>query len=501
MSDRHAPSGPAPHRWWALALVCVTTLMLVLDVTVVIVALPDIQTSLHTNLSSLQWIIDAYTIALATLLLTMATLGDRLGRRRLFVAGTALFTLGSLACALAPSALALDVFRGVQGIGGAVLFGVGLPIIAATFPAGRGRNGAIAAFGASSGTALALGPLLGGLLIEAFGWRSIFYVNVPIGIFVLIAAVRRLPESRDPDAGRPDWWGTATVTVAAFALVLALVRGHAEGFGSPLIPGLFALAAVAFVAFVRAERTVAAPMLDLDLFRSPTFAANAGVAFAVPAVLVGALTYLSLYVQNTLGHNPVGAGLRIVPLTAMSFAVAVGAAFLLNQLPARPLVAAAAGFTAVGLLAMAHLHAGSTWTALIPGMLLCGVGLGLASTVVNQVALAAVPPERSGMAGGAINAIKQIGVAAGVAGLGALFAARAAAGTVHELTAGRSFPVGPARRIGAAVGQGAGNRVVPAVPVSVRPLVEHAARVGTTTGINAVLVVGRSSRWAPPSVC
>jgi EmrB/QacA subfamily drug resistance transporter len=472
---------------WALAVVAVTTFMLVLDVTVVVVALPDIQADLHASLSSLQWVIDAYTLALATLLLTAATLGDRLGRRRLFLVGTALFTVGSMACALAPSAMALDVFRGLQGIGGAVLFGVGLPIIAAAYPEGRARNGAIAAFGAASGTALALGPLIGGLLTQTLGWRAIFYLNIPIGIVVMFAAARRLSESRDPAARRPDWPGTVAVIVASSTLVFGLVRGNEEGWSSLLIVSLLGVAAAAFVAFMVIETRTAQPMLDLGLFRSASFTVNACVAFTVQATLVGALTYISLYVQNTLGFDPIGAGIRILPFTAVSFAVAIAAGLLLNHLPIRPLVAASSGFTAAGLVVIAHLDAGSTWTALIPGLLLSGVGLGLASTVVNQVALAGVPPERSGMASGAINALKQIGVAAGVAGLGALFATRAAASTADILTQEPAFPRDAAHAIGDAVSNGAGMRVLAEVPPAMRPVIEHAVRVGTTTGLNAIL--------------
>jgi EmrB/QacA subfamily drug resistance transporter len=497
LTDIRSERRPVAYRGrWALALVAVTTFMLVLDVTVVVVALPDIQAGLHASLSNLQWIIDAYTLALATLLLTAATLGDRLGRRRLFLVGTALFTVGSMACALAPSALLLDVFRGLQGIGGAVLFGVGLPLIAAAYPEGRSRNGAIAAFGAASGTALALGPLIGGILTQTLGWRAIFYLNVPIGIVVMFAAARHLCESRDPAATRPDWPGTAAAILASSTLVFGLVRGNEEGWRSPLIVGLLAIAVAAFAAFVVIENRTAQPMLDLGLFRSAPFTVNACVAFTVQAALVGALTYISLYVQNTLGFDPIGAGIRILPFTAVSFAVAIAAGLLLNHFPILPLVAASSGFTAAGLVAMAHLDAGSTWTALIPGLLLSGVGLGLASTVVNQVALAGVPPERSGMASGAINALKQIGVAAGVAGLGALFATRAAAATAGTLARQPTFPRDAAHAIGDAASNGAGMRVLAEVPAPLRSVVEHAVRVGTTTGLNTILFAAAGAALA-----
>jgi len=259
---------PAHRRGWTLMLVSVTTFMLVLDITVVVVALPAMQAGLHTGLSGLQWVIDAYTLALAALLLTAGTLGDRIGRRRLFLIGTVVFTAGSLACAAAPSGPALDAMRVLQGLGGAALFGVGLPLIAAAYPAGRPRNGAIAVFGAASGTAVALGPLIGGLLTQTLGWRAIFYLNVPIGILVLLAAWRRITESRDPTARRPDWAGTTTATAASFLLVFALVRGNTAGWGSQMIIALLACAAAALAAFLFIEMRVAEPMLELALFRN-----------------------------------------------------------------------------------------------------------------------------------------------------------------------------------------------------------------------------------------
>lgn len=479
----------AQRPGWTLTLVSVTTFMLVLDITVVVVALPDMQSTLYTDLPGLQWVIDAYTLAVAAFLLTAATLGDRIGRRRLFSIGTAVFTIASLACAMAPAAAVLDGFRVVQGLGGAVLFGVGLPLIAAAYPEGRARNGALAIFGAASGTAVALGPVIGGLLTQTLGWRSIFYLNVPIGIFVLLAAWRRLVESHDPTARRPDWMGTTAVTIAAFTLVFALVRGNAQGWGSPIIVASFAGAGAAFAGFVVIELRVAAPMFDLALFRNASFAANACVAFTVQATLLAALTYLSLYVQNTLGFDPIGAGIRFLPFTAVAFIAAIAAGPLLDHLPSRFLVAASAGFAAAGLLVLAHLNVNATWPALVPGLSLAGIGLGLVSTVVNQVALAAVPPERAGMASGAINSIKQIGVAAGVAGLGAVFTNRAATTVTDHLAGAPTPPAAEIHALSTQVANGAGARVAAAAPPALRPVVDAAARAGTISGLNLILLL------------
>lgn len=483
---------PAPRARWTLALVCVTTFMFVLDITVVILALPAIQTSFRASLNSLQWVIDAYTLALAALLLTAATLGDRLGRRRLFLVGTAIFTASSLACALAPSVAFLDVSRVVEGIGGAVIFGVGLPLIAADYPKGQSRDRALAAFGAASGGAIALGPLIAGVLIGTVGWRYIFFLNVPIGIAVISAAWTHLAESRDAAATRPDWWGTTTITASLVALVFGLIQANHDGWTSPTIIALFVTAAVTFAVFVVIERHQAEPMLDLTLFTRASFATNGLVAFTTQATLLAALTFLSLYVQNTLGYSALGAGVRFLPFTVVTVAVALAASRLLGRIPSRLLLAVTAAFAAAGLAAMAHLNATSTWTALIAGFVLGGVGLGLVSTVVNQVALDAVAPERAGMASGATNALKQVGVAVGVAALGAVFIARTTTAATQQLAASR-LPADTLHAIITAIASGAGQTVLPHLPARVRPLVGHAAAVATASGLNLVLLCGAAT--------
>jgi len=344
-------------------------------------------------------------------------------------------------------------------------------------------------FGAASGSALAFGPLLGGLITDSLGWRAIFLINVPVGALVLLAGWRRLPESRSPIQGRVDWAGTTAITAGLFTLVLALVQGNTDGWTSPLALALFTAAVLTLAAFVLIEARQAAPMLDLSLFRSSTFTANAVVAFTVQATLVAALTYLSLYVQNTLALSPLAAGLRFLPFTLTSFAVAVAAAPLLARIPIRLLVAGAGAFAAARLAAMAHLDAASTWTTLVPGFVLGGVGLGLASTVINQVALSAVPLDRAGMASGTVNALKQVGVAA----FGALFAAHATTATVRQLAGSPIAAAGRDHALAAAIAAGGGTRVNTAVPSPLQPLVEHAARVGTTHGLNVILLVAAAA--------
>src|SRR5215469_9540280 len=429
--------GTSSRQRWTLVLVCTAAFMLLLDITIVSVALPSIQRDLPAT-----------------------TLGDR--------PGTA--DAGSLACALAWTALALELFRALQGAGGAVLFATGTPLLRAEF-SGAALARALGAFGATLGAASAVGPLVGGVLTDTLGWRAIFFVNLPIGVAAFAAGVARLRESRNPAGGRADWVGTALITVALTALMLALIRGNAMGWASPMIVTLFATAAVAFAGFVIYElRIAAAPMADLRLFRRRSFAATGFVAFAISATVIGVIIYLSLYIQNTLGYSPVQAGLRFLPLSLASFAVALLTGRLIGNVPMRVLLGVAMVAASAGLASMAHLTATSTWLVLLPGFILAGIGLGVTSTGLASAALSAVEPAH-----------------AGVAVLGALYASRVTTATVHAL-ASRPAPPGAAQRLAAAVASGAGTRVAAVVPPAARGAVTHAAAAGTASGLNNVLL-------------
>src|SRR5215204_1498778 len=333
------------RKWWTLLAVSVATFMLLLDITVVNVALPSIREDLGASFSDLQWVVDAYALTLAALVLTAGSLADRLGRRRLFAIGLGIFTVASLLCALAPDPTFLNLSRAVQGIGGAVMFAVSLALIAQEFSPGRERGMAMGVYGATIGVSVAIGPLVGGALTEGLGWESIFFINVPIGAAAIAITYTRLRETRDPKASRIDWAGLVTFSTALFLLVLGLLRGNEEGWGSTMIVGLLAGAAVLLAAFIAIETRVKAPMLPLHLFRNRTFTGVQLAAAAVSASMFALFLYLTFYLQGFLGHEPLEAGLRYLPLTVTNFFVAAAAGVLLSRVPARFILSAGLAMT------------------------------------------------------------------------------------------------------------------------------------------------------------
>jgi EmrB/QacA subfamily drug resistance transporter len=414
------PEHVQDRKWWTLAAVCVATFMLLIDITIVNVALPDISKSLGSSFSDLQWVIDAYALTLAAFLLTWGATSDRVGRRFIFVIGLVIFVAASLGCALSGSPLMLNLARGVQGIGGAAMFATSLALLASAFH-GRERGTAVGIWGATIGAAVAIGPLVGGVLTESVGWESIFYINVPIGIGAIYIALTRVAESKDRNAGPTDWGGLVTFSSGLFLLIFALVRGNPEGWGSPLIVSFLVGAVVLLVAFVVVEARIEYPMFDLALFRVPTFCGASIAAFVLSAGMFAMFLYITLYIQNGLGYSPLQAGLRFLPLSLLSFFVAPVAGRLSARVPIRALIGGGLALTGIALLLMRGLNASSGWTALLAGFCVAGVGIALVNAPLASTAVSVVAPERAGMGSGINSTFRQVGIATGTAALGALF--------------------------------------------------------------------------------
>ncbi|WP_367619983.1 MFS transporter [Mycolicibacterium sp. HK-90] len=405
-----------------LLAVCLAVFMLLLDMTIVSAALADIQASLGAGLNGLQWVVDAYALPMAGLLLTAATVGDRLGRRRLYLGGMVVFTLASVGCARADSIEMLNLTRSVQGAAGAVLLGVSLPLIAAVYPEGRGRAVAIAIYGAVMGAGGAVGPLLGGALVDRFGWPAIFLVNVPIGLAALLIGAVYIPENRAAQVRPVDIVGTVVLSAALFSGVYVLIEGDRYDWRGPLVGVLSGFCVIAMVVFVRWEMRVAEPMLDMSVLRRPGFAGVALAAFVSAATLMATTNYLALYFMNTLGFSAFEAGVRALPLTVAIVLGAPAAMFAARRAVAVPVaIPACVALIAMGLWLMTDVTAATEWTHFIAGSVVAGIGLGGLAALTSEAALQFVRVEDAGMATGTVSTVRQVGILAGVAGLGELF--------------------------------------------------------------------------------
>jgi EmrB/QacA subfamily drug resistance transporter len=465
----------SPDRRWTLLAVCTTTFMLLLDITVVNVALPNIQEDLSASLTGLQWVVDAYALTLAALILTAGALSDRYGRRLMFIVGVIVFTLSSLVCGLAWNIAVLDIARAVQGVGGAALFATALALIGAEYR-GAEIGGAIAIWGATIGAAVASGPLVGGIITDALDWRWVFFVNVPVGAFALFVALTRMRESRDPQATRTDVWGLVTFSASLFLIVFGVLRGNAEGWSSALILGSLIGGAVLLAVFVAVEHLQTRPMLELDLFGHPDFLGVSLATFAIGAGMFALFPYLSIYLQDVLGYSPLGAGLRFLPLTVFVFVVPLAMRKLAPGASLRWVLAGGLALVAAALLLMHGLTPSSSWTALLPGLIVAGIGIGLANPAIAQAALRAVDPSRTGMASGINNACRLTGVAVGVAALGAVLEDRISTSLVSSL--------GPHGESLASAVAATGTRVAAS-----KPSLAHPATVAFVSGLNTTLLV------------
>lgn len=467
------------RKWWTLIAVCVATFILLLDITVVNVALPSIREDLDANFKDLQWVIDAYALTLAAFVLTSGSLADRLGRRRVFTVGLVVFTVASALCALSTGALMLNCSRALQGVGGAIMFAVSLALLAQEFR-GDERARATAIYGATIGLAIVVGPLAGGALTDGIGWRSIFYLNVPIGIAAILITVTRVAESRDPQARGIDWWGLVIFSLANTLLVFTLIRVNDYGWGSAEVLGGLAGAAVLFASFVLVESRSAQPMLPLEYFRNRSFTGAQIGAVALSGSMFALYLYITLFVQNILGYSPFESGLIYLPSATVSLVVSGATAAAMTRVPFRILLSGGLAITALGLVILSGREAGDSWTGLLPGFLVTGLGVGMINPVIANLALSTVPDEHSGVASGINDTFRQVAIATGVAAFGALLLSRA---TDHITSSIPAIGHSRASDLAEAVSSGG-------LPAGVPAPVLGAAQEGFVSGLNEVLLLG-----------
>jgi EmrB/QacA subfamily drug resistance transporter len=411
-----------------LAVACIATAMLILDISIINTALSRIATGLHTGLGGLQWIFDGYTLPLAAVVLTAGALADRFGRKRVFMTGLALFCAASATCGASRSIGLLDAARAVQGIGAAMLFATSLALIAHVTPRPADRAKGMAMYGMTIGVALALGPLVGGLLTEGISWRAIFLINVPLGAIGLALTAKRVSESRDPITRRIDWPGQATLIAGLFGLVLGLLRANADGWTSTLVLISLGAGAACLAVFTVIELVSDEPMLPLRLFRLPNFAGVQLSVFAISASAFAIYLYLSLYLQDVLGRSPLQTGLAYLPGSILMFLISGATPRLGSRIGNGALatigMALATGGCLLTLLAGAH----SSWTITLPGTMTALFGVGMYNPAISVIAVSALPETQSGLASGAYDTFRQSGLALGTAALGAFVSAGSLAG-------------------------------------------------------------------------
>src|SRR6266516_3045322 len=482
------------RKWWVLVAMVFGLFMPMLDNLVVNVALPTIQHKLGAGVSGLQWIIDAYTLTFASFMLTGGALGDLYGRKRFFMGGLALFTFGSLLCGLSGSTSELVGFRAVQGLGAAMLLPGSLSIITATFH-GRERGAAIGIWAAMSGLAIAIGPVIGGYLVEHVSWQSIFYVNVPIGLIGLTMTYFIVRETRDMTKSRRlDPPGLVTGTAGLFFLVYALIEGNGRGWTDGLILGAFALAAVLLAVFFYVESRREYPMLPLSFFRIPTFAAANVVAASVFFALFGFTFFLSLYLQNVRGFSPVGAGVRLFPFTVMILLIAPVAGRLSDRFGSRWFMTFGTLILGAGLALVLRTQPDSSYlTVILPSMIVMGAGMATTMSPMTAAVMASVPVQRAGVASAATNTSRELGGVFGIALLGAVVTSAFKRSFLAKLVA-FGVPKGHAQGIlaragaSAASGNTTGDGAGSAIGAAVKSSFVHAIHIGMLVAIGFMLL-------------
>jgi EmrB/QacA subfamily drug resistance transporter len=477
------------RKWWTLAVVVATTFMLLLDMTIVSVALPSISRALHPSFSSLQWIVDAYTLALAALLLTAGSMADIFGRKRVLTIGLVIFLVASVACALAPTATTLVLARGVQGVGGAIMFACSLALIVQEFPAGE-RGVAFGVYGAVNGLSVAVGPIIGGLLVQGIGWQSIFYLNVPIGIAAFVVLQRKVVNLRGP-AVQIDWLGVVTFTAGLGLATFATIRGNDDGWTSTEILACFGAAAALLAAFVAIELRTRQPMLDLGLFRNPTFIGASTSAITMSFSILALIFFLTTWLQSVLGYSPVNAGLRMLALTAPVLLIAPLAGRMTGTVTPRITLALGLGLIAVGILTMTAVKSNSSWTVILPGLCLSGLGLGIMNPTLASTAVGVVPPWRGGMASGINSTCREGGVTLGIAVLGAILLHQV---RVHVKGAlADTFLASSSKGIANAISVGGAPQLLAKTRPSLRPGLSETVHASYAAGLHSALLVAAAA--------
>ena len=473
------------RKWWTLAVVLITVFMLLLDVTIVAVALPTISASLHPTFSSLQWIVDAYALMLTSVLLAAGSMADIFGRKRVLTIGLIIFTVASVVCAQAPNATVLDFARGVQGIGGATMFACSLALIVQEFPAGE-RALAFGLYGATNGLSVALGPIVGGALVQGIGWQAIFYINVPIAIVAFVLLQRKVVNLPGPPT-QIDWPGLASFSGALFLAVFATIRGNDEGWTSGLILGCYGAAVILGVAFVAIELRRKYPMFDLSLFRNPTFVGSSVSAFTVCFSVLALIFFLTTWLQSILGYSAVGTGLRMLVFTGAALIAAPAAGRMTATVSPRIVLPAGLTLVAGGVFSMTAVSSSSSWTAILPGLVLAGLGLGMMNPTLASTAVSVVPPWRGGMASGMNSTCREAGTAAGIAVLGALLQHQV---RTHVNSALAGSPLAPLAKTAANAISSAGTpQLVRSAPAAFRPGLISVAHLSYASGLRTIFLL------------
>ncbi|MCW2526176.1 MAG: drug resistance transporter, EmrB/QacA subfamily [Pseudonocardiales bacterium] len=469
------------RKWLPLTAVCLGTFMLLIDVTIVNVALPAMAGDLKTSFSSLQWVVDAYALVLAALVLGIGSVADQIGHRKVFVAGLIVFGVSSFVCGISPNSDVLIAARSVQGLGGAAMFATTFPLINSSY-SGRDRGTAYGLWGAVAGASAAVGPILGGILTEAISWRWIFFVNVPVSVGVVALCVV-LKEFQVPVRSRIDLLGILAFTVAAAAATYGMIRASDDGWSSPGTWGLLLASALVLGLFLVIESKVSHPLIDLELLRNRTFVGVLIAGLILNFAAFAYLTYTSIWLQSVLDLSPIQAGLTGLPLSLAAFIVAALTGRLLHN--AHPGRVIGSGMLLIGLGGFAELafvRGDASWVNLVPGLVLVGLGVGLVTPLLGPTALGTVPPQKAGMAGGAVNTVRQLGFAFGIAVLGTVFASRAASSI-----ADRGVP--NSAKVAHTLAGGQAGSVIKAAPAAAQAGIEHTLRVASVTGLQGTFLI------------